>query len=264
VFREIEVPSEGDWRTAMRTRAYSVRAALARHPRRLRQFEQVVATAQRYATLREEIVAPFTLAWPVLRHAVQRLGDELVRTGALEARTDIFFLTQAEVLSALGSGTSSSLNERVLQRQQEWERRRMLVPPLVLGEIPPELRRGLAQLEASLAPAAGGSGAALRGLPASAGRAAGRVRIIRGPGEFDRLQPGDVLVAPATTPAWTPLFARAAAVITDTGSVLAHTSLVAREYGIPAVVGTRDATIRLRDGQRVAVDGSIGVIELRS
>ena len=73
--------------------------------------------------------------------------------------------------------------------------------------------------------------------------------MIRTPDEFDRLQQGDVLVAPATTPAWTQLFVRAAAVVTDTCSPLAHASLAAREYGIPAVVGTGNATARLRDGR---------------
>ena len=70
-------------------------------------------------------------------------------------------------------------------------------------------------------------------------------------------------MAPVTAPAWTPLFARAAAVVTDTGGVLAHTSLVAREYGIPAVVGTGDATVRLRDGQVVTVDGDAGVVQVQ-
>ena len=89
------------------------------------------------------------------------------------------------------------------------------------------------------------------------------MRLLRGPAEFDALRPGEVLVAPATAPAWTPLFARAAAVVTDTGGVLAHTSLVAREYGIPAVVGTGDATVRLRNGQVVTVDGDAGVVQVQ-
>jgi pyruvate,water dikinase len=80
--------------------------------------------------------------------------------------------------------------------------------------------------------------------------------------EFSRLQPGDVLVSPATTPAWTPLFQRAVAVVTDVGSLVAHASLVAREYGIPAVVGTGDATTRLRDGQIVTVDGARGFVDV--
>ncbi len=103
--------------------------------------------------------------------------------------------------------------------------------------------------------------AIVSGSPASAGRATGSVRIVRGPHEFDDLQPGEILVAPLTAPAWTPLFTRAAAVVTDVGSAAAHASVIAREYGIPAVVGCGDATARLRTGLRVTVDGSTGNVE---
>jgi pyruvate,water dikinase len=104
-------------------------------------------------------------------------------------------------------------------------------------------------------------GALVTGTPASAGRATGPVRVIRGPDEFDDLQPGEILVAPLTAPAWTPLFTRAAAVVTDVGSAAAHASIIAREYGIPAVVGCGDATARLRTGMRVTVDGGTGNVE---
>jgi pyruvate,water dikinase len=80
--------------------------------------------------------------------------------------------------------------------------------------------------------------------------------------DFDAFEPGEVLVARATAPAWTPLFERAAAVVTDGGTLAAHASLVAREYGIPAVVGTSDATRRLRTGQMVTVDGTAGTVEI--
>jgi pyruvate,water dikinase len=103
--------------------------------------------------------------------------------------------------------------------------------------------------------------AIVSGSPASAGRATGSVRVVRGPHEFDDLQPGEILVAPLTAPAWTPLFTRAAAVVTDVGSAAAHASIIAREYGIPAVVGCGDATARLRTGMRVTVDGSTGNVE---
>jgi len=101
-------------------------------------------------------------------------------------------------------------------------------------------------------------------MPASPGRVSGSVRVIRTPGEFHRLQPGEILIAPVTTPAWTPLFTHAAAVVTDSGSPLAHASLAAREFGIPAVVGTGNATTRLRDGQLVQVDGNTGLVEVQS
>jgi phosphoenolpyruvate synthase/pyruvate phosphate dikinase len=103
--------------------------------------------------------------------------------------------------------------------------------------------------------------AIVSGVPASAGRATGSVRVIRRPEEFSELQPGEILVAPLTGPAWTPLFNRAAAVVTDVGSAAAHASIIAREFGIPAVVGCGDATSRLRNGMRVTVDGTTGNVE---
>jgi pyruvate,water dikinase len=88
-------------------------------------------------------------------------------------------------------------------------------------------------------------------------------RVLHGPQDFDRMRPGDVLVAGTTTPAWTPLFAMASAVVTDIGGPLSHGSIVAREYGIPAVMGTGVATKRIRDGQTITVDGGAGTVELK-
>lgn len=103
--------------------------------------------------------------------------------------------------------------------------------------------------------------AIVSGTPASPGRASGAVRIVRGVEDFDSLLPGEILVAPLTASAWTPLFTRAAAVVTDVGSAAAHASIIAREYGIPAVVGCGDATARLHDGMQVTVDGGTGNVE---
>jgi pyruvate,water dikinase len=86
--------------------------------------------------------------------------------------------------------------------------------------------------------------------------------VLRSLAEADRLRPGDVLVAPTTAPPWTPLFATAAAVVTDTGGILSHCAVVAREYGIPAVVGAGTATARIADGQVVEVDGDAGVVRI--
>ncbi len=83
-----------------------------------------------------------------------------------------------------------------------------------------------------------------------------------GPEDFGRMQTGDILVAGITTPAWTPLFARAAGIVTDIGGPLGHSSIVAREYGLPAVLGTGTATRRIRNGQHITVDGSAGIVTL--
>jgi pyruvate,water dikinase len=103
--------------------------------------------------------------------------------------------------------------------------------------------------------------ALVSGVPTSPGRAIGLVRVIHGLQQFGELQPGEILVAPLTAPAWTPLFDLAAAVVTDVGSAASHASVIAREYGIPAVVGCGDATVRLRTGMCVTVDGNTGNVE---
>jgi rifampicin phosphotransferase len=237
------------------------RAALAGQPKLLKRFENLRRLAQHYAMVREEQISWFTLAWPLMRRAVLRFGQEMADRGVIQAPDDVFFLTRSELEAALG-GDTTDLRSTVASRQREWERNRRLTPPLSLGKSPMDkLIGGLA--EAVRTPGADLDGG-IRGVPASPGRATGPVRVVRGPDEFDLFQPGEVLVAQTTAPAWTPLFDRAAAVITDAGSIAAHASLVAREYGIPAVVGTVDASARLRDGQIVTVDGSAGIVELRS
>lgn len=100
----------------------------------------------------------------------------------------------------------------------------------------------------------------LSGAAGSPGIATGPARIINGPEEFGRLQPGDVLVTRFTDPAWTPLFGIASAVIADTGGRLAHAAIVAREYGIPAVLGVGSATTTLYNDQRITVDGTRGEV----
>ncbi len=102
--------------------------------------------------------------------------------------------------------------------------------------------------------------AALTGAPGSHGTVTGTARIVRGPGDFPRVRPGDILVCPFTDPAWTPLLRIAAGVVTETGGVLSHAAIVAREYAIPAVLGVPGATSRLRDGAAITVDGTAGTV----
>jgi phosphohistidine swiveling domain-containing protein len=237
------------------------RAALADHPRRLAEFERLLGVNQRYAVIREEQAAEFTLAWPVLRTCALRLGRQLTDAGAIEQSDDIFFCTRDELHAALTGQTDGPI-AGIGERREEWQRQRRLAAPLTLGR-PARLigdvidravqqARGTAQIPDGV----------IVGHPASAGRATGPVRIVHGSADFAGFADGDVLVAKATAPAWTPLFARAAAVVTDGGTLAAHASLVAREYGIPAVVGTGDATHRLRPGQVVTVDGTAGTVTL--
>lgn len=107
-------------------------------------------------------------------------------------------------------------------------------------------------------------GDTIKGVAASSGTARGEARVLHGPEDFGQMKPGDVLVAPITTPAWTPLFAMASAIVTDVGGPLSHGSIVAREYGIPAVLGTGVATRRITDGQTITVDGGAGTVLLEN
>ena len=145
------------------------------------------------------------------------------------------------------------------QRRALWRGQRRVTPPQVLP-------RGSwwERAFARWLPAASDeqTGAVLRGIGASTGQVTATARVLGGPADFGRLQPGDVLVASITTPAWTSLFAMAAAVVTDIGGPLSHSSIVAREYGIPAVLGTNVATRRIPDGARVRVDGDTGTVTL--
>ncbi|HVS47843.1 MAG TPA: PEP/pyruvate-binding domain-containing protein [Candidatus Dormibacteraeota bacterium] len=238
------------------------REALAGQKKLLRQFEELLDYAQHYAVLREEQCADLTLGWPVIRRAAIQLGEALRQRGAIDAAEDVFFLTLDELNTSLTQASSPSISTVVAGRRREWERRRKLTPPLVVGRLPGFFSRMLNDsLETMRVPTDAVSGA-IRGLPASPGRARGPVRIIRGNEDFGKFRRGDILVTQAAMPAWTPLFMLAAAVITDTGTMAAHASLVAREVGIPAVVGTGDATDRLHDDQVVTVDGGAGLVEV--
>ena len=236
-------------------------AVLADRPGLLARYRQLVEVTQRYAVIREQQARELTLAWPALRSCVRRLGAHLTADGVLHAADDVFFCTRSELDAAL-AGYTSPLTGPVAERRGVWQRQLRLPAPLTLGR-PPRLVGDVIDRMVQQARGRVDTRAAIVGHPASAGRATGPVRIITGPHDFTNLTEGDVLVAPVTTPAWTPLFARAAAVVTDGGTLAAHASLVAREYGIPAVVGTGNATRRLRNGQRVTVNGTAGTVTMQ-
>lgn len=235
----------------------SARAALAPTPRLLHQFDRLVATAREAHLMRQRQTGAFTLAWPAMRRALDRLGAWLVASGRLSDAQDVYFLRRDEL-----TGTNLPTHAALAERRRTWLGQRSLTPPLLLGELTSVWKQAFAQMDALVHGDAAPAPDEIRGYPGSPGRVTGRVRILRRLDELERLNVGEILVAPVTTPGWTPAFALARAVITDTGSIASHASIVAREYGIPAVVATGDATARLSDGQVVTVDGSRGVVFL--
>jgi phosphohistidine swiveling domain-containing protein len=241
------------------TAEQACRAALDRQPGLSARFEQLLRVNQRYAVIREEQARDFTLAWPVLRTCARRLGEHLAGAGAVSRADDVYFCTRDEVAQCL-AGRPGPIAGVAPERRGQWHRQRALAAPLTLGQ-PARLIGDVIEhaVQQARGPREIGENV-LAGHPAAAGRATGPVRIVHGPHDFPAFRDGDILVAKSTAPAWTPLFARAAAVVTDGGSLAAHASLVAREYGIPAVVGTGDATLRLQPGQLVTVDGAAGTV----
>jgi pyruvate,water dikinase len=150
--------------------------------------------------------------------------------------------------------------EAVEERKRFARSARQATPPPVL---PPSKRVWGISVESFTAVGAESqAGRTLKGAGTSAGRVTAPAQVLTGPEDFDRIRPGDVLVAAITTPAWTPLFAMASGVVTDIGGPLSHGSIVAREYGIPAVMGTGVATKRIRSGDAITVDGSAGTVTL--
>ncbi len=241
------------------------RALASLKGRRRRQLARLIADAQRFARMREEVVASLTRGYPTLRRALRGIGRSLVEQGLLRDEADVMFLGRADLDAVLGGATAGADLARVVEENRRlWQRRRRVSAPLLLGTIPRiwtifKRMMSNALREPAVLASATGTGV-VRGIPTSSGTATGPARIVRAPEEFARVLEGDVLIAPATAPAWTVLFARVAAVVTDTGSPMAHASLVAREYGIPAIVGAGDATERFRDGELVTVDGYTGVV----
>jgi pyruvate,water dikinase len=190
------------------------------------------------------------------REALLGFGRRLVAEGLLTAVGDVWMLTRPELRDAL-TGDGGGLPALVLERRAALAAGLREGPRPYLGDPPPQAER-----HAALEKFYGSGGHGLAGAGASPGVAVGIARVVAGVEDFARVQPGDVLVAATTTPAWTPLFPSLAALVTDTGGILSHAAVVAREYRIPAVVGAAGATAAIPDGARVRVDGTSGEIVL--
>jgi phosphohistidine swiveling domain-containing protein len=185
-----------------------------------------------------------------LRRQHPDLDADLARFSGEDAIAPVFLLTVDEIVEALDRGRDDVV-ALVRARRTEWmrDRRRAAPPSTFVGAPPPP----------AVLPR---KAHALRGIPVSAGVVEGSVRIVRSAAQIDSFLPGEILVTPTTDTAWTPLFLEATAVVTELGGALSHAAIVARELNVPAVVNVEEATVRLRDGDRVRVDGTRGVVEL--
>lgn len=206
---------------------------------------RLVTKASAGVQVREDTHFELTRTMPSVRHAVVEAGRRLVGAGAIEAADDVWYLTWSE-LETLADPGDHPVDDRL---RAAVERRRAAFAALAGSPL---------IASATLYPHRPDADALVTGVGGGGGTATGPVRVIHGPAEFGDLRPGDVLVCPATNPAWTPLFTRAAAVVVDHGGLASHAAIVAREYGIPAVMGTGDGSRVLATGVRVTVDGDRG------
>jgi pyruvate,water dikinase len=213
-------------------------------------FAEIVRLARAYTGLDDlEHYQTTRLTLP-LRRGLRELGGRLVQRGVLREPMDIFFAHRQQIGEAIRQDNDAGWNEfsEAVRRQKEnYLRDKARKPEWVLGE------------SKSAEPL---SGDCLSGLAGSPGQAEGEVFMVLGPDDFARFPKGAVLVARTTNPTWTPLFYTAAAVVTESGGPLSHGAVTAREMRIPAVMSVRESLGRLKNGQRVRVDGVQGKVYL--
>ncbi len=220
---------------------------LLRGPRSRARIERWVEDARSGVAFREDSHFYFTKPLPILRRSLLEIGRRLREAGVLNEPKDVFHLRLEELENIRDVATLAGPDKQELRaavrtrsaRREELSGVRLIDPTLIF-------------------PQHDSGDALVSGTPASGGTVTGRVKVIREPAEFGRMASGDVLVCPYTNPSWTPLFQRAAAVVVDSGGPASHAAIVAREYGIPAVMGTVKGTTVLSDGQMVTVDGDSG------
>ena len=225
------------------------------------QFRFRLWLALKYNYIREEVAFRFGYTWSILRPMAFELGDRLAEAGIFRRSDDIFFLSseelQAAVRAADNGETTVDYATAAAERRELREARKRHHPP---GTLPPEVSEldAVSFKETQIKNDADSD--TMRGFPVSSGTVTAKASIVLGPSDFDKMVPGSILVSPLTTPAWTQLFANAVGLVTDVGSILAHGSIVAREYGIPAVLGVGDGTQRITHGQTLTIDGDAGTV----
>lgn len=245
-------------------------------------FERALDRAGRWYPIREDMsTVTYTDQLGLMRRVALEIGRRLAESAVIDGPDDVFFLEAEEVGAALASRAGGAGPDcRDLVRRRQAERAWVLAhpgpptygpdpgPPSLPEDLPAEARFVNEALFWSIersghfVPTAHPqeAGPSVTGLGASAGIYTGPVRVLENEADFDKLQPGDVLVCPITAPPWSALFPNVGALVTDFGSLLSHSAIIAREFHIPAVLGTGNATTLLRDGQRVTVDGTAGTV----
>ncbi len=233
-------------------------------PEKRDEFQKLLDAALEHVPISEERALWQLIAIGSVRVPLLELGRKLAEAGVIDAADDIFYLRQSE-LGRLAA-TPQPMQEAVAQRRADLQRYEKLEPPMSIGApFVVSDRPGPSQLVhryffGNVASASTES--VIKGQAASQGVVTARARVVHGLHEAGLLQQGEILVCKTTAPPWTPLFAVAAGVVTETGGILSHSAICAREYAIPCVVGTQVATTRIPDGALITVDGTKGTVTI--
>jgi pyruvate,water dikinase len=248
--------------------AAKARTRLAGDPAKLQRFDELMEAAKHNLRVTEDhsfwIDQMGTAAF---RRFCLDLGTRLVERGVLAQPDEVFLLRKDELRQALRGG--GDMNATVSQRRSEMESWARVVPPFHLGHSTPhnddpffvamvDKMLGLLPVEPSSDPNV------ITGVAASPGTVQGTAKVVRSLNEASKLQHGDIMVCEMTMPTWVPLFATVKAVVADSGGILSHCAIVAREFHLPAVVGTRVGTEAIKDGMTITVDGNKGLVRIES
>ena len=191
----------------------------------------------------------------LLRRIMLRLGESLVEQGIIKESNDIFFLYFQELENYYLKGASGDeLTKKVEERISEYKIFEKLKPaPLYVGDLPFTF-----ESEEELS----GAGDFLKGLGASGGEVTGEACVIMNESEMPNFTPGKILIAPYMNPGWSPLISMAKAIVTDTGGVMSHGSIIAREFGIPCIVSVHGATAKIKTGDHLQINGAQGTVRI--
>jgi pyruvate,water dikinase len=206
--------------------------------------------AREFRLLRERISSLYTYGYGLFRYYYLALGAHFTQRGIIDTPEDIFYLTNEQVHAIVNQTTVEDFRPEIAHHKADMERyQNILLPTVIYGDEVPPVREPNMDV--------------LTGIPTSIGHYTGKVKVVKGIQDFSKVLQGDVLVVPYSDVGWTPLFARAGAVVAESGGLLSHSSIVAREYNIPAVVSVEGATLLL-DGTLVTVDGHKGEIYIHA
>jgi len=224
------------------------------------QFRWRLFWAQRFYANRDEGQFYVGAAWPVLQRMALELGQRLVNVGTFTSADDVYYLLSKELLEAIEARKQGEaipeLLQKTIERRELREARKRLTAPEKIVPPSPDDKTSAANDNTSAQDNMN------QGTAVSPGKITAEVSVIHSAADFDQMIPNSILVCPFTTPAWTQLFSHAVGLVTDIGSITSHGSIVAREYGIPAVLGLGDISKRLVSGQVITIDGDAGTVTI--